>query len=341
VVSSEGSLTVTVQADAPSAPAPSSPRSNRSRPSKEVVRLAISVAFLVVMYVTIGLIKPSFFGSATFWTIAEQGAVLLLITLGATFVVMMGMIDLSVGSLVTMSAMVLAVSISDLGGPGAMALAIVATTAVATVNGLIVTMLRLPSFLVTLGTLSIIAALAALVGNTYAQFNDPFIARLALGELGAVPYVVIIALVLTAICGEIARGTTFGRGAYSIGGGERVAQIVGLPIRRYKTLAFALSGATCAVAGVLLAGRLSAGTPTIGESFLLDAVAAIAVGGTALTGGVGGPWHTAIGVFIITTLSVGLVVLQVNPNLQGVIKGVVVIAAVYFTMNRSRDLIVK
>lgn len=106
-------------------------------------------------------------------------------------------------------------------------------------------------------------------------------------------------------------------------------------------LAFALSGLTCSVAGIVLAGRLSAGTPTIGVSFLLDAVAAIAIGGTALTGGIGGPWHTAIGVFIITTLSVGLVVLQVNPNLQGVIKGAAVIAAVYFTMDRSRDLIIK
>lgn len=332
---------MTVQTNEPQSPVANADGGMRRRVNRETVRAVVSVAFLVALYVGFGLARPVFFSTATFWAIAEQGAVLLLIALGATFVVMMGMIDLSVGSLVTLSAMVLAVSIPSYGGWTAMLLAVVATVAVASLNGLIVTFLRIPSFLVTLGTLSMIAALAALVGNTYAQFDDPFIARLALGELFNVPYAVIIALVLTAILGAIARGTTFGRGAYAIGGGERVAQIVGLPIRRYKVLAFALSGLTCAVAGVILAGRLSAGTPTIGQSFLLDAVAAIAVGGTALTGGIGGPWHTAIGVFIITTLSVGLVVLQVNPNLQGVIKGAVVIAAVYFTMDRSRDLIVK
>lgn len=332
---------MTVQTTEPSPPAARSDGGIRPRFNRETLRVAVSLAFLIALYVGFGLARPAFFNTATFLAIAEQGAVLLLVALGATFVVMMGMIDLSVGSLVTLSAMVLAVSIPSYGGPAALLIAVVVTVAVASLNGLIVTFLRLPSFLVTLGTLSMITALAALVGNTYAQFDDPFIAQLALGDVFGVPYAVVVAVVFTSILGAVARGTTFGRGAYSIGGGERVAKIVGLPIRRYKVLAFALSGLTCSIAGIILAGRLSAGTPTIGVSFLLDAVAAIAIGGTALTGGIGGPWHTAIGVFIITTLSVGLVVLQVNPNLQGVIKGAAVIAAVYFTMDRSRDLIVK
>lgn len=304
-------------------------------------RFIVSFAFFLVLYGAFGLAKPIFLSVDSFWTLSQQGSLLLLVALGATFVVMMGMIDLSIGSLVTLAAMTMAVTEHRLGA-WAVLVAIVVTTGVGALNGTIVTVLRIPSFLVTLGTLTIIQGVALYIGSTYVQFQNDFVDSISIRRLfGHVPIITVWAALLTLVLSLVARYTVFGRGVYAIGGGEKVSQIVGLPIKRYKVAAFALSGLTCGVAGVVLAGQIQAGTPTIGASFLLSAVAAVAVGGTALTGGVGGPWGTALGAAIITVLAGGLVVVGASQQLQYIIQGAVVIVAVYFTMDRDRDLIIK
>lgn len=300
-----------------------------------------SIGFLLALYVGFGIAKPVFFSQNNFWTMSQQGSILLLVALGATFVVMMGMIDLSVGSLVTLSAMVLAVTEATLGSWAVVA-AIGAGGLVGAANGLIVTLMRVPSFLVTLGTLSIITGLTLVIGSTYAPIKNDFVETISVDEvLGRIPIITVWAVLLTLLLAWVARYTVFGRSVYAIGGGERVSQIVGMPIKRYKVAAFALSGLTCGVAGVVLAGLSGAASPNLGATFLLSAVAAIAVGGTALTGGIGGPWGTVIGAAIITVLTSGLVVLQVSEQVQNIVQGSVVIGAVYFTMDRSRGLIIK
>ncbi len=303
-------------------------------------RFIVSFVFFLALYGAFGLAKPIFLSAESFWTLSQQGSLLLLVALGATFVVMMGMIDLSIGSLVTLSAMTLAVTEPTLGAWAVLA-AIVVATAVGAMNGVIVTVLRLPSFLVTLGTLTIIQGIALYIGSTYVQFHNDFVDSISIRHIGSVPIITVWAVLLTIVLSWVARYTVFGRGVYAIGGGEKVSQIVGLPIKRYKVAAFALSGLTCGVAGVVLAGQIQAGTPTIGASFLLNGVAAIAVGGTALTGGVGGPWGTALGGALITVLGGGLVVIGTSEQLQHIVQGAVVIAAVYFTMDRDRGLVVK
>lgn len=304
-------------------------------------RMLASIGFLVALYVGFGLAKPVFFSQNNFWTMSQQGSILLLVALGATFVVMMGMIDLSVGSLVTLSAMVLAVTEPTLGSWAVLA-AIGAAGLAGAVNGLIVTVMRIPSFLVTLGMLSVITGLTLVIGSTYEPINNTFVERISVDHvLGQVPIITVWAVILTLLLAGVARFTVYGRSVYAIGGGERVSQIVGMPIKRYKVMAFVLSGVTCGVAGVVLGGLSGAGSPGIGASFLLSAVAAIAVGGTALTGGIGGPWGTVIGAAIITVLTNGLVVLQVSEQVQNIVQGSVVIGAVYFTMDRTRGLIIK
>lgn len=336
-------------ATAPQAPEPPGERPNGllgmlpdgSGLSPAAKRLLVSIGFLVVLYIGFGLAKPSFFSADNFWTLSQQGSLLLLVSLGATFVVMMGMIDLSVGSLVTLSAMTLAVLEPQMGSV-AVLVAIGVTCTVGLMNGLIVTLLRLPSFLVTLGTLSIIQGFALMIGNTYERFQNDLVDDISLNHvLGSVPIITVWAVLITLILSWVARYTRFGRGAYAIGGGEKVSRIVGMPINRYKVLSFVLSAFTCALAGIMLAGQIGAGTPTIGASFLLSAVSAIAVGGTALTGGVGGPWGTVIGAAIITVIAGGLVVVGASEQIQNIVAGAVVIVAVYFTMDRTRGLVVK
>ena len=300
-----------------------------------------SGGFLLVLYLGFGLAKPVFLSASNFWTMSQQGSILLLVALGATFVVIMGMIDLSVGSLVTLGAMVLAI-LEPTFHSWAVVPALGATAIVGALNGVLVTFLRIPSFLVTLGTLSIITGFTLLVGSTYVPINNSFIQNIAISRvIGSVPIITLWAVILTLMLAWLSRYTVFGRSVYAIGGGERVSQIVGMPIRRYKILAFALSGLTCGVAGVVLAGITGAGSPNIGASFLLNAVAAIAIGGTALSGGVGGVWGTVIGAAIITVVTSGLTTLQVTEQVQNIVQGSMVIVAVYFTMDRTRGLIIK
>lgn len=306
----------------------------------EAKRTIYSVAFLVALFLLIGLIKPVTFSPQNLSAMAQSGSILLLVSLGATFVVMMGMIDLSIGSLVTLSGMSLAVLYGVI-GDWAIPAAIIITVVVGTLNGSIVAFLRLPSFLVTLGTLSIIAGLALVIGNSYVSLSSPMISFVTLQRFGGIPIAMVWAAILVIVLTWVAICSLFGRGAYAIGGNERVALIAGVPVRRYKIIAFALSALTASIAGIMLVGQLGAGSPTIGQNLLLDSVAAIAVGGTALTGGRGGPWATVIGAAIMTVVSNGLVVLSVDANIQGIVKGAIVIVAVYFTMDRNRGRIVK
>jgi ribose transport system permease protein len=308
--------------------------------SREARRTIFSLAFLVLLYLAIGLVNPVAFAPKNLSAMAQSGSVLLLVALGATFCVMMGMIDLSVGSLVTLSGMTLAVLFQFV-GDFAILLAIVVTVFVGLLNGAVVAYLRLPSFLVTLGSLSIIAGGALLIGSSYISLRSPTLDFLTLQRPAGVPIALAWAGILVIILSWVAVKTVFGRSAYAIGGNERVALIAGIPVKRYKIVAFGVSALTASIAGIMLVGQLGAGSPTIGQNLLLDAVAAIAVGGTALTGGLGGPWATVIGAAIMTVVSNGLVVLAVDANTQGIVKGLIVIVAVYFTMDRKRGLIVK
>ncbi len=308
--------------------------------SREARRTIVSLGFLILLYVAIGLANPVAFSPKNLSAMAQSGAVLLLVALGGTFVVMMGMIDLSIGSLVTLSGMSLAV-LYQFVGDLAIPLAIIITVFVGLINGALVAFLRLPSFLVTLGTLSIIAGIALVVGSSYVSLHSSTLDFISLQRPAGIPIALAWAAILVLILSWVALNTVFGRSAYAIGGNERVSLIAGTPVKRYKIVAFGLSALTASVAGIMLVGQLGAGSPTIGQNFLLDAVASIAVGGTALTGGLGGPWATAIGAAIMTVVSNGLVVLAVDANTQGIVKGLIVIVAVYFTMDRKRGLIVK
>jgi ribose transport system permease protein/putative xylitol transport system permease protein len=128
---------------------------------------------------------------------------------------------------------------------------------------------------------------------------------------------------------------------FALGGGERVAALAGLPVRRYKLYAFLVAGALAAFAGALLAARLSSGTPGMGDSYLLDSIAAVVMGGTALSGGVGGPHRTVLGALIIGILSNGLNLVGVDPFWQQVVKGFVVILAVAMSIDRKQVQIIK
>lgn len=298
-------------------------------------------ALLIILVIIFSIITPRFFTQSNLDTIARQMSLLLIVSLGASFCILMGMIDLSVGEVIALCGVITAHLIPTI-GLWSVAVALVAGILFGLMNGLFVTGARLPSFLVTLGTLSVADGVLLTITKAYQTFDSKALIWMARDSfLGSFPNLAVWALILWAVLVFVQFRTRFGRYSYAIGGGEGVSKLSGIPTSRYKVMAFVLSGLMAAIAGVLLAGRIGAGTPQAGAGFMLDSIAAICIGGTALSGGVGGVHRTLLGALIITVLSAGLNMAQVGPNWQTMIKGFVLIIAVYFTMDRSRGLIIK
>jgi ribose/xylose/arabinose/galactoside ABC-type transport system permease subunit len=300
--------------------------------------------------VVLALIVFFAFGSEAFLTlrnltaVSGQASTLLLACLGATFVILMGSIDLSVGAIVLLvgAVTVKAINAFDL-GIGAVFVGLFTGMVLGGGNGLIFAYGRIPSFVVTLGTLSVFtgAAWEILEGRALRYDSIPF-EDLAIGQLiPRFPNIALIAVVVWGLMVLLCFATRFGRYMYIIGGGEAVATTAGIPVRRYKIYAFMLSGAMAGLAGALAVARLGTAGPTLGQDLLLNTLAAIVVGGTSLSGGIGGVHRTLIGVLIIVLLDNGLNLMGVNQYSQMMVKGAVVIAAVLISQDRGKAMVVK
>jgi ribose transport system permease protein len=237
---------------------------------------------------------------------------------------------------------VTAINALDLGF-AAIALGVLLGGALGLSNGFVFARGLIPSFVVTLGSLSVFSGIALeLLQGRALQYNSPAFDELAIGQLVPhFPNVALIAIILWAVMTSACFKTRFGRYMYVIGGGEAVAKTSGVPVARYKIYAFVLSGALAGVAGTLAVARVGAAGPTLGTDLLLNSLAAVVVGGTSLSGGVGGVHRTLLGVLIITILDDGLNLLGVNQYLQMIIKGAVVVTAVLASQDRSKVFIVK
>lgn len=263
--------------------------------------------------------------------LSGQTASLLIACLGATFVITMGSIDLSVGAIVLLTA---ALSVKIMNQFDIFYVTIVVAISIGAVlgliNGLVYVHGRIQSFVVTLGSLSIFTGIALyLMEGRAIEISNFDFGSIAYGQMiPAVPNIALWALGAWLLAMFISAQTRFGRYMYLIGGGESVARTAGVPVERYKVYAFALSGAMAGLAAILLAARIGSAGPSLGSDLLLNTLAAIVVGGTALSGGIGGPQRTMIGVLIVAILDNGLNLMGVGDYTQMIVKGAVVIAAV-------------
>ncbi len=290
------------------------------------------------------LSTDSFATLRNFTAVSGQAGTLLIACLGGTFVILMGSIDLSLGAVVLLGGAmsVTLLNHTPLGFATVPAVALIGG-ALGLINGVIYAWGRIPSFIVTLGTLSVFSGLALTVLDGRAiQFDLDGFETIAIGQfVPHLPNIAFWALVAWAAVVVIAARTRFGRTMYLIGGGETVARTAGVPVTRYKIYAFVLSGVLAGIGAVLSVARLGAAGPSLGSDLLLNSLAAIVVGGTSLSGGVGGPHRTLIGVLIIAILDNGLNLMGVSQYTQMVVKGLVVIAAVLVSRDRSRTAVVK
>jgi len=303
----------------------------------------IPIVALILLVVYFGIREPSFLTANSAENIMRQMSFLTVLALAGTFVILIGGIDLSVASNATLAGILVATWIDDMGAVGAIALCLLIGGLVGLVNGLITTQLKVPSFLVTLGMLSILDG----ISNTISEGGPVSFASTALNSLvnkttiPKVPNGAVIALLLVLVLTVVAFATTFGRHIYAVGGNERAAKLAGVRVVPVKLGVFALAGVIAAMAGIILTGQAQTGVPLGASGELLDSIAAVVVGGTALSGGVGGPQRTLLGALVIVILGSGMDITSVDPYTQLVVKGVVVIAAVALTIDRRRYGLIK
>jgi ribose transport system permease protein len=289
---------------------------------------------------TLWLLSPYFLTVSNLLNIAEQTSIIAVVAAGMTFVIITAGIDLSVGSVLAFSGVVMASSLAA-GWPSlpALAVGLAAGLGCGLGNGALISLGRLPPFIATLGMMSIArgAALVYTQGRPISGFSETF-RSIATSDVLGVPFPVIIMIGVYGVSHLVLARTKLGRYAYAIGGNETAAHLSGVNVRFYKTAVYGISGICSALAAVLLTARLNSAQPIAGMMYELDAIAAVVIGGTSLMGGEGSVSGTLIGALIIGVLRNGLNLLAVSSFVQQIVIGsVIVIAVLLDTFLKRRE----
>jgi ribose/xylose/arabinose/galactoside ABC-type transport system permease subunit len=287
---------------------------------------------LIGLCVALAILTKSFLSPANITNVLQQVTVNSIISIGMTFVIITGGIDLSVGSIVALSGVMMGIVIRA-GAPPFIGMIVCITVGAlcGIINGLLITKGKLPPFIATLGMMSMArgAALTIASGKAVSGFPDS-LRWIGIASIPGInlPVQVILMLLLFGIAFYILKYRKLGRCIYSIGGNEEVTRLSGINVRSYKTIAYIISGITAAVATIVLTAKLNSAQPIAGYNYELDAVAATVIGGTSLTGGFGSIWGTLVGAIIMGVIRNGLNLLAVSSYLQQFIIGLVIICAV-------------
>ena len=302
----------------------------------EQVRMLVPyIAFILIFVFFTAVAFDRFNTLHNFSTILQQATVLAIVAFGMHFVISTGSIDLSVGSTLSLAGLVGA-SASLWMGPIGILAALLVGGAVGLFNGLVFTYMRVPSFMVSLGTLMAVQGLTIVYSR-----SNPIPIDVSLMSMGAFPNIVYVAGGVFILCYIIFNHTTFGRYCIAIGGDERVSTISGLPVNLIKVSVFVVSGVLAGLGGIVMAARLGAATPTAGTTFELSVISAVVLGGTPLTGGVGSIQNTVIGALIIAMLGNGLIILGIPSEIQRIITGLILILAVFLSLERGKIGVIK
>ena len=320
---------------------PEAPAARRRRLLRRLGPFA-PVLVLVALCIVVGLINPSFLSVRNLVRIANTGAIPLILGLGVTFVIIMGSVDLSIEGVVAISAVILSLLVlnganaNDFGLLGAL-LVILLGALMGLINGIVHVGLRIPSFMATLGMWFVGVGVAnAILGGVTVRINDQTIRALALERLWGMPIAVWLALAALGIAYVIQNHTRLGRYMYAIGGGEDLAALSGINVRRCRVAVFTIAGTFYGLGGIIAAAQQGAGFALIGQGRLFTTITAVVVGGTALMGGSGGVLQTLVGVLIVMVLSNGMVLMGISPYVQQIVQGVLIIVAVALSVDRAR-----
>jgi ribose transport system permease protein len=293
---------------------------------------------LIVLFVSLSIASPYFLTAGNLASVARQTAVFNTMALGMTIVIVSGGIDLSVGSILGLSGLIGTMALErGYPIPVGVLIGLLVGTACGLANGAMVTRLRIPPFVVTLGTLGIFRGLALIISNGLPVHRiPPGFAFLGEGNVLGVPFVVWMLVICAVAVHVILEHTRLGRYAFAIGSNKVAAIYAGIPVDFHVTAVYAIGGTLTGLAGMVEASRLMTGQPTAGQGYELQAIAAVVIGGGSLNGGEGSVVGTLIGAFIMGLLSNGADLLNISNYWQQVIIGSVIILAVTLDELRKR-----
>ena len=304
------------------------------------------LVFLLVLMLVFSVMEPRFFSELNLFNVMRQISITGLIALGMTFVILTGGIDLSVGSIVALAGLVAGamnkgssantLTLDDTvvaGYPVIVSVAVAALIGLAAglLQGVAITTLNVPPFVVTFGGLSAFRGAALLYsgGGPISSFDDAY-RFWGQGKLGPVPVPVIIFLAAALLCHIVLRHTRYGRHIYAIGGNAEAARLSGLNVRGLTLSVYVIVGLFAGLAGFVLSSRLNSAEAVAGQGYELTVIASVVIGGTSLFGGLGGVLGTVVGAILIGVLINGLVLMNVSPYIQQIIIGVIIVLAVAF-----------
>lgn len=304
----------------------------------------LPIIVLAVLVLAVGLYDRSFFSAANMLEVTADTMTLFLMASGVTLVIMMGGIDLSVQAVASMTSCILAVYLPHLGF-FAIPVAVLGGMVAGFASGYVSTRLRIPSFIATLAVGGAVLSAGYWFSDTRSVNIPGDLSQRYLfwtvGDFLGVPNEVWVGAVFLLLLSAVLGLTPFGRVVRGIGAQERAVIASGIDVDRIKIAAFTLSGTMAGVAGVVMAARLGSGSPTLANEFLLPAIASIVVGGTAITGGVGSVWRTFVGALIVQVVRIGMTFMGVSVFAQQIVFGLILVAAVAVTMDRTKVLVIK
>jgi ribose transport system permease protein len=306
--------------------------------SEDVIQVFYRLLAALVICVALSILSSSFLGLNNILNVLRQASLLFFIASGLTLVVLTAGLDLSVGANVALSACLAGTVIHQTGSPTLGVLAGLATGGfIGLLNGVMVTALRIPSFIATYGMLWVLhgATYWYMAGDTIHGFPPGF-RQIGSGHLFGLPIPVYLLLIFLAIGTVFAQRTTWGQEIYAIGANPIAARLSGIPVSHRLLLVYAVSGTMAGLASIIFLARLNSAEADIGESLTLPAIAAVLIGGTSLFGGIGTVFGTFVGALILTLVLNGMNLLQVSASWQPLVTGIIVILAVWLDMTTRR-----
>ena len=308
---------------------------------KKIQEHSYTLILLVVLVLLIGVmatVSPYFFTWKNCRNILNQSAIYLVLSIGMTFVIRAGQIDLSVGATIGFSGMMMGL-LYKAGIPaiGAIILGLVCAAMIGWINGVVISYGKINSFIVTLSMMTILRGLILIWTNSNSIFGfGPVFTFIGSGKIGPVNMPIVISLVIAALGAMILHKTKFGNYCLFIGSNEVAVNRSGVNVRKYKTLIFTLCGFCAGVAGAIVTARLNSAEPLAGQGYEMDAIAATILGGTSMQGGKGNVVGTVIACFILNILKNGLTLLAISSHYQEILTGIILIVSVLISESNQR-----